>query len=338
MHQRERLGTAAFAVTLCMLPTQFAWGLVGHALYTWLSGGTLLLLPPFRQDLLLQLSALCDDFRVTCLPSVPTMWKIVPRMVRPPQGGHLRLVTSGTGPLPAALWRSAADWSGAEVLNVYGITETGWLAGGSQHDLEGDEPCVGESWGCVIRVLDSASTAQPPHLHRVCTVGETGHVWVQSPALMRGYFERDDLTDQVIAGGWFCTGDLGMLDDRGRLLLRGRHKEMINVGGGKVYPADVDAVIAACNDVEDVCTFGVDDALQGETVAVALSLRAGAGLETVYAHTAAMLSAHQVPRRWFVLPQVPRTARGKLDRRAVAAVCAGRPARDAHALARAIDG
>ncbi len=77
MHQRERLGTDAFAVTLCMLPTQFAWGLVGHALYTWLSGGSLLLLPPFRQDLLLQLGSLCDDFAVTCLPSVPTMWKMV---------------------------------------------------------------------------------------------------------------------------------------------------------------------------------------------------------------------------------------------------------------------
>ncbi len=184
-------------------------------------------------------------------------------MVRPPQRGHLRLVTSGTGPLPPALWRSAAEWSGAEVINVYGITETGWLAGGSQHGLDGDEPCVGEPWGCVIRVLDSPSTAQPPHLHRACAVGETGHVWVQSPALMRGYFDRDDLTDQVVAGGWFCTGDLGMLDERGRLRFRGRHKEMINVGGGKVYPADVDAAIAACAEVEDVCSFGVDDALQG---------------------------------------------------------------------------
>jgi acyl-CoA synthetase (AMP-forming)/AMP-acid ligase II len=187
----------------------------------------------------------------------------------------------------------------------------------------------------VIRVLDSASTAQLPQLHRVCEAGETGHVWVQSPALMAGYFMRDDLTAQVVAGGWFCTGDLGALDARGRLLLRGRHKELINVGGGKVYPADVDAVIAACAEVEDVCTFGVDDALQGEAVAVAVALRAGAGLEPVYASTATRLSAHQLPRRWYVLPQVPRTARGKLDRAAVAAACAGLPARDLRALERA---
>lgn len=335
-HQRERLGTEAFAVTLCMVPTQFAWGLIGHALYTWLTGGTLLLLPPFRQDVLLQLGTLCDDLRVTCLPSVPTMWKMALRMVRPPQRGYLRRVTSGTGPLDSTLWRAVADWSQAEVLNVYGITETGWLAGGSQHGLTGDEPTVGEAWGCVIRVLDSASTEQPPHLHRSCAPGETGHVWVQSPALMAGYFCREDLTAAVVSGGWFCTGDLGALDERGRLLLRGRQKELINVGGGKVYPADVDVVIAACSEVEDVCTFGVEDPLQGESVAVAVTLRGDASVESVYAQTSSRLSSHQMPRRWYVLPQIPRTARGKLDRPAVAAACAGRPMRDLRALERAV--
>lgn len=339
-HQFERFGAAPFAVTLCALPSQFAWGLVGHALYTWLTGGTLLLLPPYRQDLMLQLGTLCDEHQVSCLPTVPTLWRLASRMARPPQRGSLRLVTCGTGPLAPALWRAAAQWSAAPVFNIYGITETGWLAGTSLDELEGEELLVGDPWGAVIRVLDSADAAQGPQIHRRCAPGESGHVWVQTPALMAGYFGRDDLTAQVAAGGWFCTGDLGALDARGRLVLRGRHKEMINVGGAKVYPADVDAAIAAAADVEDVCTFALEDAAQGETVAVALALRGDlaadiTALARVYADTACRLPAHQMPRRWFVLDRVPRTARGKLDRSAVAAACRDRPGVDQRALERA---
>ncbi len=336
-HQRERHGTPAFARTLCAVPTQFAWGLVGHSLYTWFSGQTLLLVPPYRQDVLLRLGAMCDEFQVTCLPSVPTMWKVALRTTRPPQSGSLRLVTSGTAPLPPALWRGVQQWSGAEVLNIFGITETGWLAGAGAAELAeftDDEPLVGAPWGAVIRVLESASTEHPPSAWRACAPGQTGHVWVQTPALMAGYFERDDLTRQVVSEGWFSTGDLGALDAQGRLLLRGRHKELINVGGAKVYPADIDALIGTLDGVDDVCTFGVDDPLQGENVAIALVLRESgpSALAQVYARVALRLAAHQMPRRWYVVEGITRTARGKLDRSAVAAQCAPLAATDLRTL------
>lgn len=334
IHQRERHGTDAFARTLCAVPTQFAWGLVGHCLYTWFSGQTLLLVPPYRQDILLRLGALCDEHAVTCLPSVPTMWKVALRTTPPPQRGSLLRVTSGTAALPPALWRGVAQWSQAEVLNIFGITETGWLAGASSAELVDDEPLVGEPWGAVIRVLESASTERPPSAWRVCAPGETGHLWVQTPALMAGYFQRDDLTQQVISDGWFSTGDLGALDAQGRLVLRGRHKELINVGGAKVYPADLDALIGAFEEVEDVCAFGIDDALQGESVAIALVLRDAdeQALTCVYARTAAQLSQHQMPRRWYVVDSIPRTARAKLDRNAVATSCAAFSAIDQRTL------
>jgi long-chain acyl-CoA synthetase len=336
-HQRERLGVAAFARTLCAVPTHFAWGLVGHALYAWLSGQELFLLPAFRPDVLMRLGATCDDLAITCLPSVPAMWRVALRTVAPPTRGTLRRVTLGTAPLPAALWKGVSDWSGgAEVLNVYGITETGWIAGTGFDAALGAEPPVGEPWGAVIKVLESGSTEQGPSLLRECRTGETGHIWVQTPSLMRGYFKRDDLTAAVVSRGWFSTGDLGALDDAGRLLLRGREKELINTGGAKIYPRDIDAALEGLPGVEDVCCFAFDDAMLGENIAVALVLAepGEAGLARVYGAASERLAAHQMPRRWVLLEQIPRSLRGKLNRSEVAAHCAGRPAHEQRSIER----
>jgi oxalate---CoA ligase len=336
-HQRERLGVAAFARTLCAVPTHFAWGLVGHALYTWLSGQELFLLPAFRPDVLMRLGATCDDLAITCLPSVPAMWRVALRTVAPPTRGTLRRVTLGTAPLPAALWKGVSEWSGsAEVLNVYGITETGWIAGSGFDATLGDEPSVGEPWGAVIKVLESGSTEHGPGSLRECRPGETGHIWVQTPSLMRGYFERDDLTAAVVTRGWFSTGDLGALDGAGRLVLRGREKELINAGGAKIYPRDIDAALEGLPGVEDVCCFAFDDAMLGENIAVALVLAepGEAGLARVYSAASDRLAAHQMPRRWVMIEQIPRSLRGKLNRSAVAAHCAGRAAHESRSIER----
>lgn len=326
-HQRERLGVAAFARTLCAVPTHFAWGLVGHALYAWLSGQELFLLPAFRPDVLMRLGATCDDLAITCLPSVPAMWRVALRTVAPPTRGTLRRVTLGTAPLPVALWKGVSDWSGgAEVLNVYGITETGWIAGMGFDAASQGEPPVGEPWGAVIKVLESGATQLGAALLRECSMEETGHIWVQTPSLMRGYFKRDDLTSAVVSRGWFSTGDLGAMDESGRLYLRGREKELINVGGAKIYPRDIDAALEGLPGVDDVCCFPFDDAMLGENIAVALVLTepGEAQLARVYAAASQRLAAHQMPRRWVLVEQIPRSLRGKLNRSDVAAHCADR--------------
>lgn len=327
-HQRERLGVAPFARTLCPVPTHFAWGLVGHALYTWLSGQELFVLPAFRPEALLRLGALCDDLDITCLPSVPAMWRVVLKTVAPPLRQSLRCVTLGTAPLPPALWKAVRDWSHAtEVINIYGITETGWIAGASLDQSAGDDSLVGEAWGAVIKVLESGGTEQGPHALRACKSGETGHIWVQTPSLMRGYFGRDDLTAQVTTRGWFSTGDLGAFDERGRLVLRGREKELINVGGAKIYPRDIDAAVEALPGVDDVCTFAFDDPMLGENVAIALVLEGASEqrLTSLYGALTDRLAAHQLPRRWYLVDQIPRTPRGKLSRGDVALYCNDRP-------------
>lgn len=335
--QRERLGIEAFARTLCMVPTHYAWGLVGHCLYAWFSGQELILLPAFRQDVLLRLGTLCDDHAVTCLPSVPAMWRVALKMAAPPKRSAIARITSGTSPLPAALAAGVQSWGGAsEVIDIYGITETGWLAGATHTQRQGEEAPMSQPWGAVIKVLEGASTRLGPGRLRECEPGEVGHIWVQVPSLMRGYFRRDDASAQVVTRGWFSTGDLGTLDERGWLALRGRQKEMINIGGAKVYPADIDAAIAGLPGVDDVCAFAIEDALLSENIGIALVLaeRSERQLALLYRHIAQRLAAHQIPRRWYLLGEIPRTARGKLDRPKVAEHCAASKAFEQRALER----
>lgn len=337
--QREHLGTSHLSRTLFMLPGNFAWGLAGNALYVWFTGADLHVLPAFRTDVLLQLGILCDEHRITYLPTVPTMRRMVLRTVAPPARGTLARIACGTSPLPASLWLDIRKWSGArEILNVYSMTECGMLA---THDITAGTPedgLVGAPFaGVEIRIVPLGS----PHASLLaageCLRNEVGVIWAKTPTLMRGYFGRDDLTAEVVTDGWFRTGDVGMLDGRGQLYLRGRDKEMINVGGVKVYPLDVDVVMARCEAVQDVCTFGVDDPVQGEQVAIAVVLKPPHERHIGQLHGWAEkhLAAFQTPRHWYVVDDIPRNARGKLNRDSVAAACAGKPALDLRAIAAA---
>jgi acyl-CoA synthetase (AMP-forming)/AMP-acid ligase II len=211
------------------------------------------------------------------------------------------------------------------VLNAYGITETAsWLAGTTVGTFTPEDGLVGVAWGGVIRVLKSRDSAAPLDAGTTCAPGESGHVWVCTPALMRGYLDRPDLTMQVVSAGWFSTGDIGLIDDRGWLFLRGRERDEINKGGMKVYPADIDAVVERFPATMDVCAFAFSDALMGEDVGVAVVLNP-AGDDTLldlHRWVSRHLARHQVPQRWYIVDEIPRTSRGKVNRITVAERCA----------------
>jgi long-chain acyl-CoA synthetase len=189
-------------------------------------------------------------------------------------------------------------------------------------DVVPEDGLVGEAWDASIRV--SRSGEPGAGAAEACAAGEAGHLWVHTPALMRGYLGRDDLTAQAVSDGWFTTGDIGLVDARGRLHLRGREREEINRGGAKVYPGDVDAVLERFDRTLDVCTFGYEDTASGEEVGVALVLQDGDAdtLRRLHAWARRHLAAHQLPRRWYLVDTIARTARGKVNRTALAAQCA----------------
>ena len=325
MSLRDQLGVADFSRTLCLLPTHFGHGLICNSLFPWLAGQDLYITPPFRADIMLRLGALVDEHRITFMSSVPSLWRLALKMSRPPKEGTLQRIHCGSAPLSAHVWEDIRTWAGTrQVCNAYGITETGsWVAGLGNADCVAEDGLIGEGWGAVVKVLGTSDTSVPLDGGLECAVGEAGFVWLNTPALMKGYFQRDDLTRQAVVDGWFFTGDIGCIDDRGRLVLRGRERDEINKGGMKIYPADVDAVVERFEQASDVCTFALDDEIYGQTVGIAVVLNSqdDATIRALYHWMTAHLATHKMPGRWWVVETIPRTSRGKINRDQVKAAC-----------------
>ena len=324
---RDCLGLDAYRNTLCLLPTHFGHGLICNCLFPWLSGQNLFILPPFQPDILTQLGGIIDRHRISFMSSVPPVWRLALKLAPPPAGHSLERVFCGSAPLSGTLWEAVREWTGTkDVRNAYGITETAsWLAGSpAPPDLVPEDGLIGRAWGGVVKILRTGNTETAPPLAEACRPDEPGYIWVNTPALMRGYLERDDLTRNVVSHGWFLTGDIGIIDDRGLLYLKGREREEINKGGMKVHPADIDAVVERFEETTDVCTFACEDALLGENVAIAVVLRSEDPdvLRRLHAWAASHLARHQMPVRWYFLPEIPRTSRGKINRGVVAERCA----------------
>lgn len=327
MSLRQCLGTEKFRRTLCLLPTHFGHGLICNCLFPWLSGQDLFIAPPVRPELVIQLGSLLDDHEITFMSSVPSIWRLALKTAKPPSLGRLEQVFCGSAPLSAFLWKGIQEWTGTKhVLNAYGITETGsWVAGTTVQDVALEDGLIGLPWGAVVKILKTSSTEVPPGLVQECVAGESGYIWLNTPALMKGYLGRDDLTNQVVSQGWFFTGDIGIVDDRGILYLRGREREEINRGGMKVYPGDIDAVAEQYEQTLDVCTFGFEEQLHGENVGIAVVLKSASDehFRGLYNRLKEHLASFQMPQRWFLLDEIPRTSRGKVNRAQVAQMCVG---------------
>jgi acyl-CoA synthetase (AMP-forming)/AMP-acid ligase II len=328
MSLRQTLGLEKFRRTLCLLPTHFGHGLICNCLFPWLSGQDLFLLPPFKPDLLMKLGSILDDHRITFFSSVPAIWRLVLKTAQRPQAASVERVFCGSAPLSATLWSGIQEWTGTrEVFNAYGITETGsWVAGTTIPNFTAEDGLVGEPWGAVIRILKTADTNVSPACAEEAVQGESGFVWINTPALMQGYFGREDLTRKVVTQGWFVTGDIGFMNERGHLYLRGRAREEINKGGTKVFPGDIDAVAEQFGGTIDVCSFGYEDSLYGENVGIALVLKEPleTTLRALHAWMHSRLAKHQMPQRWYTVEEIPRTSRGKINRDKVAAECGRR--------------
>ncbi len=323
---RAHVGLDDLRRTLCLLPTHFGHGLICNALYPWLGGQRVALLPPFRSDVILQLGAVVDEHEITFLSSVPALWRLALRVARAPRRGTLRRVICGSAPLPAVMWRDIGEWTRtAAVSNVYGLTETASWVAGSAPGTAPEDGLIGHPWGATVRIgAEPPTAADDPRGREAGAPDQVGLVWLQTPALMRGYLGRDDLTADTVRHGWFRTGDLGCLDSTGRLHLRGRERDEINRGGLKVYPSDIEAVVEQFDGALDSCAFGYAGETGGDEVALAVVLRATdvATLRRLHAWVRERLAAYQLPRRWFVVDEIPRTSLGKPRRAQMAARCA----------------
>jgi acyl-CoA synthetase (AMP-forming)/AMP-acid ligase II len=304
---RAAMGLASGTTTLVTLPTSFGHGLIGSALTPLLSGSDIVLHPTglaLAQDL----GRIVDRHRIGFLSSVPSFWRLALKFSNVPAARTLARVHVGSAPLSAELWAEIVDWSRADVINCYGITElANWVAGASSRTDGIASGLVGKPWGGQAVVKDSAGALRK---------SGDGELLIQSPSVMSGYLRRPDLTAAVLTDGWYHTGDTGHIDDGGRIRLTGRIKDEINRAGFKVQPAEIDALLETHPAVLEACVFGIADGASGEIVVAAVHLAPGASIstESLRHWCAARVRRENIPERWFVVDSLARNERGKISR------------------------
>ena len=219
------------------------------------------------------------------------------------------MAISAAAPLPPDLNAKLAEALGVPVLNLYGMSESPYLAM-TPPDREVQPGAVGRALCEGLGIVDLSG--------RAVAAGTTGEIVTRGAHVFPGYLDDPTATAAAfLPGGWFRTGDVGYFDENGVLFLTGRLNEIINRGGEKVAPADVDAALLAHPDVAEAAAFGIPDARLGEEVAAAVVLRPGATVTAreLRRSVANLLAPHKVPRRIWIVDELPRTATGKVQRR-----------------------
>jgi acyl-CoA synthetase (AMP-forming)/AMP-acid ligase II len=239
-----------------------------------------------------------------------------PALSRP---GALRFVRVTAAPIAAAVCDDLAQRLDAPVLPSYSTTETGLIATALPLPARHPPGSVGRPI-LDLQIVGPAGDDLGP--------GGAGEVWVRGDKLFAGYLDDPERNAAVLRpGGWFRTGDIGFLDEEGFLFLTGRLSELINRGGAKIAPAEVDAVLTAHPAVRAAASFGVPDARLGEDLVAAVVLEPGqrASAWELRSWMLARLSPHKVPRRLWFVTELARTELGKVQRGALSRLWQERP-------------
>jgi acyl-CoA synthetase (AMP-forming)/AMP-acid ligase II len=169
---------------------------------------------------------------------------------------------------------------------------------------------VGIGTGVRITVLDEQGNELPP--------GTKGEVSIRGPNVIRGYENNPEANQTSFTRGWFRTGDEGLFDGDGYITLTGRIKELINRGGEKISPREIDEVLLSHPAVAEAVGFAVPDRIYGEEVAAAVVLRAPATEKELIAYCRSSLADFKCPKTISIVDAIPRTSTGKIQRRVVA--------------------
>jgi acyl-CoA synthetase (AMP-forming)/AMP-acid ligase II len=304
--------------TVAAMPFFHGHGLFAVLLSSLASGGSVLL--PARGRF--SAHTFWDDVRdagATWFTAVPTIYEILlnraAQELPGPEVASLRFVRSASAPLNSATGRAIERMLGVPLLSAYGMTETAHQAASEPLPQHGPlkQGSVGLPTGVELRVLDQGG--------RPVAAGAEGEVWVHGATVTRGYLQNPAETARSFADGWFRTGDLGCLDEDGYLFLTGRLKNLINRGGEKIAPEHVEDILTGHPGVAEAAVFAVPDPTYGERVGAAVVLYDGEKIEPeeILQYSRNQLAAFEVPERLDIVPALPHTPKGALDRHAVGA-------------------
>ncbi len=255
---------------------------------------------------------LIADERVTKLFGVPTSFQLLVEYCDPADLQSIEYCFSAAATLPIQLSRRWHEKFGIPIYEGYGLTETSPFAS-YNHGLKFVPGSVGTPVDNVeLKIVDTATG-------QTCPPGELGEIAIRGPNVMLGYWNRPRETEDVMRGGWFHSGDIGRVDEQGYLYIVDRVKDMITIGGSKVFPAEVERILLDHPAVLDVAVVGFPDEVFGEK-AVAFVVRndqANAGSSESWgaelkSHCLLYLADFKVPKRFQFVDELPRNPAGKV--------------------------
>jgi acyl-CoA synthetase (AMP-forming)/AMP-acid ligase II len=302
-------------VSLCVMPLFHVHGLVASTLATLFTGGMIVVPPKFNP---LSFWPTVREHRVTWYSAVPTIHQVLlsrVRGTRPSGAEQLRFIRSCSAALAPQTMADIEERFGVPILEAYGMTEAAHqMASNPLPPRARKAGSVGRGTAVQIAILNQAGEALPP--------GDTGEVSIKGANVFGGYEGNAEANAESFSNGWFRTGDQGYLDSEGYLTLVGRIKELINRGGEKISPREIDEALLTHPAVAEAVCFGIADRVYGEEVAAAVVLTGAATESDLIAHCRSSLSDFKCPKTIYIVEAIPRTATGKIQRRNVAAAIA----------------
>jgi acyl-CoA synthetase (AMP-forming)/AMP-acid ligase II len=300
-------------VSLCVMPLFHVHGLVASVLATFATGGTVVVPGKFNP---LSFWRVALDHRATWYSAVPTLHQLLlaratPGAPKPAGAERLRFIRSCSASLAPQVMQDLESAFGAPVLEAYGMTEAAHQMSSNPLPPAARKPgSVGSGTGVRISIMDDAG--------RHLATGERGEVVIQGPNVIRGYENNPEANATSFVDGWFRTGDQGFLDESGYLSLTGRLKELINRGGEKISPREVDEVLLTHPKIAEAVCFGTPHPTWGEEVAAAVVVSEPVTEAELQSFCKERLAEFKRPKQIFITDTIPRTATGKIQRRLVA--------------------
>ena len=299
-------------VVLTCLPLFHVFGMT-CAMNFAIHGAAAQVLQPDPRDAQALLDAI-ETHRVTIFPGVPALYNALNNF--PGVDGRdlssVKACLSGSAPIAPEVLARFEALTGAKIVEGYGMSESSPLT--HANPLKGERRIgtvglpVSDTEARIVDVEDPA---------RVLAPGEAGELAMRGPQVMQGYWNRPEETAKTLVGGWLLTGDLAQMDAQGYFKIVGRKKDMINCGGMKVFPDEVDAELLAHPAVLEAATIGVPHPEKGESVKSFVVLKPGQTLEAqvLTAWLKERLAPYKVPRELEFLPELPKSTVLKILRR-----------------------
>lgn len=269
-------------------------------------GATLVLQEKFDLN---EAKLLIATHQVSQLYGVPMMFQLLLDACEPVDLASVNYCFSAAAPLPIQTSRNWHAKFSIPICEGYGLTETSPFASYNHRDHFKMGSIGTPIDGAEMKIVDSESG-------QTCAVGELGEIAIRGPNVMLGYWNRPEATEAAIRDGWFHSGDIGRIDEQGFFYIVDRVKDMISVGGLKVFPAEVERILQDHDAISEVAVVGTPDSVFGEQVVAFVVTHASSTddsiLRSVAAYAKANLSNYKIPRQIIPVDALPRNPSGKI--------------------------